>query len=346
MISHRSNAGAPPVAAPPVTPDAQRVGSADDAPDSNAPSPPTFFKKPIASLVCVAAASLLSVVCIASLSPRHPEKKLSSALGSRLGTDAHAQLAFLPVSETLPSNHTTTAQHSEQKLTQPTEPPVEKIRLTQQSPTKVAHQHFQAALPTGSEASRTSTSEHDPQYHLKDLVAFEAAAMRIPRCAPPQKYNAKIANEDAAEDSFQQISEKLGKDKIKNKNKNKRNPNPKPSPALFLTENANTLVSTAAVETAFSEWQPLDWMTSVTNADKAVPSGHQPDQSVCGPDLLKSPEKRDAFGNDQCDTTLPHYDTQLRWIDQSEKAFHRALAEDKLVFMIHISGNFKIPGFT
>ena len=340
MISHRSNAGAPPVAAPPVTPDAQRVGSADDASDSNAPSPPTFFKKTIASLACVAAASLLSVVCIASLSPRHPDKKLSSALGSPLGTAAHHQLAFLPVSETLPSNHTTTAQQSEQKLTQPTEPPVEKIRLTQHSLTKVAHQHFQAALPTGSEASRTSTSEHDPPYHLEDLVALEAAAMKIPICAPPKKYNAEFAKEDAEEDSFQQISEKLGKDK------NKNNSNPKPSPARFLTENANTLVSTPAIDNSFSKWQPLDWMTSVTNADKAVPSGHQPDQIVRVPDLLTFPEKPGALGNEQCDSTLPHYGTQVRWIDQPENAFQLANNEDKLVFMLHISGNFKIPGFT
>ncbi|MDB4653920.1 hypothetical protein OAE54_00145 [bacterium] len=344
MISHRSNAGAPPVAAPPVTPDAQRVGSADDASDSNASSPPTFYKKTIASLACVAAASLLSVVCIASLSPRHPDKKLSSALGSPLGTAAHHQLAFLPVSETLPSNHTTTAQQSEQKLTQPTEPPVEKTRLTQHSLTKVAHQHFQAALPTGSEASRTSTSEHDPPYHLEDLVALEAAAMKIPLCAPPKKYNAEFAEEDAAEDSFQQISEKLGKDK--NKNKNKNNSNPEPSPTQFLMENANTLVSATAFDNSFCKWQPLDWMTSVTNADKAVPSGHQPDQIVRVPDLLTFPEKPGALGNEQCDSTLPHYGTQVRWIDQPENAFQLANNEDKLVFMLHISGNFKIPGFT
>lgn len=342
MISHRSNAGAPPVAAPPVTPDAQRVGSADDASDSNASSPPTFYKKTIASLACVAAASLLSVVCIASLSPRHPDKKLSSALGSPLGTAAHHQLAFLPVSETLPSNHTTTAQQSEQKLTQPTEPPVEKTRLTQHSLTKVAHQHFQAALPTGSEASRTSTSEHDPPYHLEDLVALEAAAMKIPLCAPPKKYNAEFAEEDAAEDSFQQISEKLGKDK----NKNKNNSNPEPSPTQFIMENANTLVSATAFDNSFCKWQPLDWMTSVTNADKAVPSGHQPDQIVRVPDLLTFPEKPGALGNEQCDSTLPHYGTQVRWIDQPENAFQLANNEDKLVFMLHISGNFKIPGFT
>ena len=334
MISHRSNAGAPPVAAPPVTPDAQRVGSADDASDSNAPSPPTFFKKTIASLACVAAASLLSVVCIASLSPRHPDKKLSSALGSPLGTAAHHQLAFLPVSETLPSNHTTTAQQSEQKLTQPTEPPVEKIRLTQHSLTKAAHQHFQAALPTGSEASRTSTSEHDPPYHLEDLVALEAAAMKIPICAPPQARNAELVKEDAGH----QISEKLGKDKI--------NPNSEASPTQFLMENANTLVSATAFDNSFCKWQPVDWMTSVTTADKAMPSGHQPDQIVRVPDLLTFPEKPGALGNEQCDSTLPHYGTQVRWIDQPENAFQLANNEDKLVFMLHISGNFKIPGFT
>ena len=91
MISHRSNAGAPPVAAPPVAPDAQRVTAPHGVTDANvadlnnAPSPPIqFFKKSncLASN-CVAAASLLSVVCIASLSPRHPDTiKLSSALGS------------------------------------------------------------------------------------------------------------------------------------------------------------------------------------------------------------------------------------------------------------------------
>ena len=48
----------------------------------------------------------------------------------------------------------------------------------------------------------------------------------------------------------------------------------------------------------------------------------------------------------QCPTSLPTYGTTIHWVASPADAYQQAKDENKLVFMMHVSGNFKIPGFT
>jgi hypothetical protein len=45
-------------------------------------------------------------------------------------------------------------------------------------------------------------------------------------------------------------------------------------------------------------------------------------------------------------TSMESHGTVLAWADTPSDAYRMADAQDKLVFMIHVSGNFEIPGFT
>jgi hypothetical protein len=48
-----------------------------------------------------------------------------------------------------------------------------------------------------------------------------------------------------------------------------------------------------------------------------------------------------------CSTAnMESHGTVLAWSDTPSDAYRMADAQDKLVFMIHVSGNFEIPGFT
>lgn len=58
-----------------------------------------------------------------------------------------------------------------------------------------------------------------------------------------------------------------------------------------------------------------------------------------------------AQSNLQCEEGLcaiddKAYGTALRWSDTPDEAYRLADRQGKLVFLIHISGNFRIPGFT
>ena len=47
-----------------------------------------------------------------------------------------------------------------------------------------------------------------------------------------------------------------------------------------------------------------------------------------------------------CQASGKSLETELFWADSPAKAYEQAATEDKLVFLIHVSGNFEIPGFT
>lgn len=71
------------------------------------------------------------------------------------------------------------------------------------------------------------------------------------------------------------------------------------------------------------------------------------------PNVQQRIPNQEPLANDQPQTNaktksgeLSNYGTAIQWVDQPNEAFTRASNQDKLVFLIHISGNFKIPGFT
>ena len=43
---------------------------------------------------------------------------------------------------------------------------------------------------------------------------------------------------------------------------------------------------------------------------------------------------------------MESHGTNLKWADTPADAYRMAEEQDKLVFLIHVSGNFEIPGFT
>ena len=48
----------------------------------------------------------------------------------------------------------------------------------------------------------------------------------------------------------------------------------------------------------------------------------------------------------ECPSSGKSLDTELMWAESPALAYEQAKTEDKLVFLIHVSGNFEIPGFT
>ena len=74
---------------------------------------------------------------------------------------------------------------------------------------------------------------------------------------------------------------------------------------------------------------------------------------VAGSSPLKTLADISAAGNSTtcadgtCPTSnLASLDTTLQWTDTPADAYKLAKEQNKLVFLIHVSGNFKIPGFT
>lgn len=346
MLTHRSNAGAPPVVAPPDAPDARGIttphGVTDaNVADLNVPCPDTAFKKALSPLAIAATAFLVSVVCIALLILQYQYDKPNPTPSS----EVNHHLALLPAVETLPSTNNTRAQDGDQTPTQPTEPPTKTLRLDQQvPPTQVDHQHSLPALPSPNESTETSPADTEP---LK--ATNQDAVLAISSSDPRQATVVGVANADSHKHS-------LGKDGNSIANASSHAPmlqdittpnsNSHISPDQLLTENANLLISTASSDSSFTHWQPQDWMACTIAVKPEMPSKQQPNQIVCKPDSLTPPKNSGAFANSQCESPDPNYETKIGWVDQPEVAFERARGEDKLVFMIHISGNFKIPGFT
>ncbi|MDB4749826.1 hypothetical protein OAF83_02855 [Rubripirellula sp.] len=323
MIPQRLNTAMPPVVAPPIVNDARRITSPhgvtdDKAPtetdvaDSNVPNPDTSFKKALSPRAITSAASLVLLVCVASLTLQHQLGPPTPTPDS--GVDHHP--ALLSVAGTLSSNHTTT--------------------------TQLDHQHSQPALASGNEvteASPTAPESLEPENQI--------ATLAVSRSGPQQAVKPDVVTADAHKEVAGKVAHTIANDV---------NPSPSPqdiantnqniSPGQVLTENANLLVSTASSDTSFTDWQPQDWMASVIAVKPEMPSEQQPNQIVCKPDSLAPPKNASALTNGQCESPDPNYETKIGWVDQPEVAFERAKSEDKLVFMIHISGNFKIPGFT
>lgn len=69
-------------------------------------------------------------------------------------------------------------------------------------------------------------------------------------------------------------------------------------------------------------------------------AGAQSLEEICGPASCES--------NNACPitTNMESLDTQLAWTQTPAEAYKLAAETDKLVFLIHVSGNFRIPGFT
>jgi hypothetical protein len=47
-----------------------------------------------------------------------------------------------------------------------------------------------------------------------------------------------------------------------------------------------------------------------------------------------------------CQQNMESHGTVLKWAETPADAYRMAKEQDKLVFLIHVSGNFEIPGFT
>lgn len=87
----------------------------------------------------------------------------------------------------------------------------------------------------------------------------------------------------------------------------------------------------AAVESAVSRLPPVSLTTPVSVEGK-VPSIIPPAAT-----LVCEPAKK---FNDR------KLSTALTWSESANEAAEKAEEEEKLVFLIHVSGNFELPGFT
>ncbi|MDE0866282.1 MAG: hypothetical protein OSA98_21070 [Rubripirellula sp.] len=82
----------------------------------------------------------------------------------------------------------------------------------------------------------------------------------------------------------------------------------------------------------------------LTSLDPELPQWQWDAQHVAGLESAEATAPMCADG--QCPTSLPTYGTTIQWAASPADAYQRAEDENKLVFMMHVSGNFKIPGFT
>jgi hypothetical protein len=58
--------------------------------------------------------------------------------------------------------------------------------------------------------------------------------------------------------------------------------------------------------------------------------------------IIAGPQCQDGT----CQESTRSLDTVLNWADTPADAYRQAVEAEKLVFLIHVSGNFEIPGFT
>ena len=65
-------------------------------------------------------------------------------------------------------------------------------------------------------------------------------------------------------------------------------------------------------------------------------------------EMLASPTKNvhPLCEDGTCQQRMESLGTTLKWADSPRDAYRMAGEQDKLVFLIHVSGNFEIPGFT
>ncbi len=82
----------------------------------------------------------------------------------------------------------------------------------------------------------------------------------------------------------------------------------------------------------------------LTSLDPKLPQWQWDAQHVARLESAEATASMCADG--QCPTSLPTYGTTIQWAASPADAYQRAEDENKLVFMMHVSGNFKIPGFT
>ena len=356
MIPHRSNADTPrvtppPVVAPPVVADTKCITSPEghengqgpattNVADVDASSPDTFFQKVLSPRPLTVAALLVVTTCIVSLTF---QQQLRSSTPAFTPSSGFTQRRTDPlVANTLPTNLQITTQDSGSSLKQSAEKPIETGQLAKNSTsTELVRRPLQSTLPMRNELLETTSWEPDPRESTEALTATKPAAWEAPQPDPLHAPNVKLTTADSDKQLPQETDHIVANT----------------SPDQLLTAPANSLVSTFSTDTSFTDTsftagQPFDWMSSVIAGAPETLREHQPDQIACIPERLPPLQNPGVCANSgvraqgQRNTTLPNYETQLSWIDQPDEAFERAKEEDKLVFMIHISGNFKIPGFT
>ena len=62
--------------------------------------------------------------------------------------------------------------------------------------------------------------------------------------------------------------------------------------------------------------------------------------------LLDESTKSATSDDETCSIEMASHQTALKWAKSPGEAYQLAKADEKLVFLIHVSGNFEIPGFT
>jgi len=113
---------------------------------------------------------------------------------------------------------------------------------------------------------------------------------------------------------------------------------------------ASPVVSQLAATTEKVEVQPVALPAAVAIVVRPDPVAELPvvvaplqQVAVCKPATDKVAEVQCAVG--VCKQG-PKLGTVLGWTNSLAEASRRALKEDKLIFLIHVSGNFADPGFT
>ena len=62
--------------------------------------------------------------------------------------------------------------------------------------------------------------------------------------------------------------------------------------------------------------------------------------------IPKLPQSPPTCKEETCEVEMASHGTSLQWAESPAVAYKKAEEKNKLVFMIHVSGNFEIPGFT
>lgn len=342
MNIHGSNPAMPPVVAPPSVAEAEGTTSPLHAPDNHAadtriPESETIFKKAsfLRSLV-IAASLVFTAFLIFFTIPHQLHKKIPTPDS---GVSQH--LALLSPAEKLPPNNNSTTQESgppvlESKITQSAV--IQPKRQSTALPKQSFHQQVHVDLKTPNAATEPSLTvsgapEPQDQTTMLALAHFNPPTLHATEVSVG---HGSVEMDQATADGSQQSSALQGTENPPNSN----------TPVPNIANSDKVLISTVPDANFFQTWRPLDWAAPVTEISPERATENAPEQKFSQPDALTVHATPIVRANEQCSSSLANYETRIKWFDQPVDAFQLAKNEDKLVFMIHISGNFKIPGFT
>ncbi len=196
--------------------------------------------------------------------------------------------------------------------------------------------------------------------HAQSPATIVDLAVEIPAADQPQSLNAKsspaVAKLDAAELDDDEVDFQVRYVPATSFAEQAAVTAAPPNGSDLLDDIPNTLPAEKAssVTLASTTKPPADQQvgiepTAIAPSASEAAKPNEPDTCRLAETELSPPAPPCVDGTCQLTTTpttTESLGTQLRWTDTPADAYRLAKEQHKLVFLIHVSGNFEIPGFT